>query len=354
MDDEKAVKLRNLTNNEKSLIPSEGIPIIDFDTIKGFDCVSHVGGNYRINQTHNSNLFYAAFNNKSVIYEFTQDNVIYFEYPQINIKYTFNFLNDFIIVSSSFYQNTGFKIMTKNCKTLKEYAFNGNSFFFVQSTNKLLVHSNGKPITVINLTNFEISEKINISYFIEEPSYFTYSNFCEINDKFCILILKNQITCIAYFINITTFQCSSMVNIGEKLNHMLFFDFINGIVFPSLTNNINKNHCMIIVIKTRNLKINCFEIKHLDILNKLFDKDYTTEINTIVPNKFWLIAKNFYYVFDVEKQIYLQKFYNILSNCIEINQFYLTYFSGKTFFKVNINLKSITDEEIEKVKLEKI
>lgn len=354
MDDEKAMKLRNLTNNEKSLIPSEGIQIIDFDTLKGFDCVSHVGGDYRINQTHNHNLFYASINTKSVLYEFTEDNVIDFEYPQINIKYTFNLLNELIIVSSSFYQSPGFKLITKNCKTLKEYDFNGSSFFFAKKINKLLVYTNRKPISVIDLSNFEVREKINIPYFIQKTPYSTYSNFCEINDKFCILILKNQITCIVYFINIITLQCSSMVNIGEKLNYMLFFDFINGAVFPSLSNNINKSHCLIIVIKTRNLKINCFEVKHFDILNKLFNKDSTTEINTIIPNKYWLVAKNFYYVFDVSKQIYLQKFYNILTNCLEINQLYLTYFSGKTFFKVNINLKRITDDEIKKIHLEKI
>lgn len=334
------VLLTALANKEKDFVCSSGNKtIIDFQSLSTL--TSTLTDNITITRTELDDYIIIENVQSKKIYQLNGNVSPLEQFSEFNKNiYLFQYKEEILCIGNS--TNDSKLTITNIDKTKRvKLPFSGYSFLYCRERDEIVIKTKNDNVAVVSLSS--LFENKQTSPIIKEFSLFHNTlisrnncNLIQLTERFILLYYSSRWSCVSYIIDIELLQCVTSFHIENRRNTLVLFDTEHGIPYFDYRKLTLKNK-VLVIINTFSSQCEVYDIKHFNQLKKLINTPELMEIRQIIPNKYWFIISNYYYVYDVEEECYVQKISNLMPNSFIINEKYFVYHSGKGIYKVNIN-----------------
>lgn len=329
-----------LGNKEKNFVCSSGDkPIFDFNTLSAIYYTNT--DNISIKKTmledyliiediHNTILLQLRVNDSPLNkFSLFNENVYLFLY------------NEEIFCVANSTNNSKITITNLAQTKKKEIPFSGDAFLYCKERNLIVIKTKTTVVILSLLNIFDNANVITKEFPLYDNNTISHNtcNNVKITERFILLFYTHNWSCVAYIIDLELAQCLTCFHLENKKNTLILFDKNSGVPYFD-DSNINLNNKVLILLNSISSQCEIYDIKYYTILKQLLNDPATMEIRQIVPNKYWFIISNYYYIYDVEKESYVQKISNLMPNSFVITEKYFIYHSGKGIYKLNININN--------------
>lgn len=329
-----------LGNKEKNFVCSSGDkPIFDFNTLSAI--YYSITENIRINKTMLPDyIVIEDIHNTHLLQLRVDDSPLNKISHLIENIYLFLYNDEILCIGNSI---TSSKIIITNLSQTKkkELSFSGYAFLYCKEKNLMVIKTKTNIVILSLLDIFDNEKNITKEFPLYVQKIISHNNCknVQLTERFILLFYTYNWSCVAYIIDIELAQCLTCFHIDNKRNSLILLDKNSGVPFFD-DNKLDLNNKVLFLLNSISNQCEVYDIRYYNNLKQLINDPAVMEIRQIVSNKYWFIISNYYYIYDVEKECYIQKISNLMPNSFVITEKYFVYHSGKGIYKLNININN--------------